>query len=91
MKPTPFHDGMKCHVLRIEYDFVSQIGILYMPPVCCCDMQGCIDLFEAIDPKVDQIRTFGGDRQDTSYHLVAGIWEARMPARGVGFPAQPPC
>jgi hypothetical protein len=37
----------------------------------------CIELFEAIDPKVSMIRTIVGDRQDTIYFLTAIGWEAR--------------
>ena len=33
----------------------------------CCDMNGCIALFEAIDPLVKQIETFAGAKCDTTY------------------------
>lgn len=71
------HPTLMCEVKSLEYDFKSRTGILYMPPVNCCDMGGCIKLFEAIDPKVSTIRTIAGDRQDTIYFLTASGWEAR--------------
>ena len=38
-----------------------------MPPVTCCDMEGCINLFRAIDPGVRRIETYAGGQCDTFY------------------------
>jgi hypothetical protein len=38
-----------------------------MPPITCCDMVGCIKLFQAIDPKVRSIETYAGGQRDTFY------------------------
>jgi hypothetical protein len=42
----------------------------------CVDMGGCINLFTAIDDKVERILTFQGDRPDTTYSKVDGEWYA---------------
>jgi hypothetical protein len=44
-------------------------------------MEGCVDLFERIDPEVKRIETFVGDVPDTIYTKTAGRWQALMPAR----------
>ena len=38
-----------------------------MPPVTCCDMEGCINLFRAIDLGVRRIETYAGGQRDTFY------------------------
>ena len=38
-----------------------------MPPVTCCDMEGCINLFRVIDPGVRRIETYAGGQRDTFY------------------------
>jgi len=38
-----------------------------MPPVTCCDMEGCINFFRAIDPGVRRIKTYASGQRDTFY------------------------
>jgi hypothetical protein len=45
----------------------------------CCDMRGCIELFERIDPEVRTIYTFAGDEPDTIYKREGKEWHAFMP------------
>lgn len=68
-------------VRRIEYDFVSFTGRLYMAANCCCDMGECIAFFKRIDPDVIFISTIAGTEGDTSYRLIDGEWHAFTPSR----------
>ena len=69
-----YHDGLQCWVLGLTYDFASRTGRLNMEEGACCDMTGCIRLFEAIDPRVLVVQTFSGEKQDTEFrHSKTGI------------------
>jgi hypothetical protein len=70
------HPTLLCDVHRVEYDFRSKVGNLFMAPAHNCDMTGCVALFKAIDPKVKMIATFSGDRPDTLYLSRGDEWEA---------------
>jgi hypothetical protein len=61
---------------RLEWE---SRGRLIMTPGACCDMSGCIALFERIDPQVRRIETFSGDKPDTAYtySFDEGKWFAR--------------
>ena len=65
-----------CYVERIEYDFWTRRGILWMAEGNCTDMRGCITLFEAIDPEVVFITTMSGPDLDTRYDKRTGSWKA---------------
>lgn len=56
-----------CGVRSLEYDFDERTGILRLPGLHCCDMQGAIDLFSAIDKEVRLIKVFSGPKPDTTY------------------------
>ncbi len=68
-KPTkgPWDERLKCHVVSLTYDFRSQTGQVYLLDGDCCDMTGCVALFQGIDPKVTAIDTYSGDKADTVY------------------------
>ena len=71
------HDQFMCKVKDLAYDFAKKTGTLHMAPADCCDMQGCVDLFERIDPRVRRIETFAGDKVDTIYVRERGKdWRA---------------
>ena len=53
-----------CEVDRLEYDFNKRIGRLFMPKDNCCDMSGCVAMFERIDPHVKRIETFAAGKPD---------------------------
>ena len=76
MKTTEFHPRLQCGVDRIEYDFRSAKGSLHLRAGDCCDMKGCIELFAAIDPEVQAIDTFSGEKSDTRYWRQDGEWHA---------------
>jgi hypothetical protein len=53
-------------LVRLEYDWEQQRGRLIMHATYA-DMNGCIALFQRIEPRVLVIDTFCGGRRDTSY------------------------
>lgn len=67
-----------CGVLRLTYDFATKRGDIYFPTMHCCDMSGCIKLFQAIDEAVASIQTWSGKERDTAYKCDAnsGEWSA---------------
>lgn len=66
----------------LNYDFVTRIGRLDMPAGCCCDMNGCVALFQRIDPAVRRISTFTAGRRDTVYPRGDdGKWQAWLAGR----------
>jgi len=72
------HPGLMCQVESIEYNFLEQEGMLYMPSHNCCDMNGCIKLFESIDVKVRKIQTFTNKVPDVCYILTDSGWKAKF-------------
>jgi len=44
----------------VSYDVRKRTGTVKMPPTCCVDMAGVIELFERIDPAVERTETFAG-------------------------------
>lgn len=71
------HLQLMCEPVRIEYDFTRRRGLLVMAEGDCCDMNGCIKLFQAMDQDVTLIDTYSGHVRDTSYVLVAnGMWQS---------------
>lgn len=71
-----FHEGLMCHPMRLTYDFGAHAGIIALKDGDCCDMKGCIALFERIDAAVERIETFSGRNRDTVYALRDGRWDA---------------
>jgi hypothetical protein len=63
-------------VESLTYNFVRHIGQLYLPEGCCCDMDGCIELFQKIDKNVRRIDTFSGMESDTIYIRNGTNWFA---------------
>lgn len=73
-------ERLQCRVVSLAYDFRSHMGQLYLLDGDCCDMTGCIALFEGIDPKVTTINTHSGDQADTMYHKEGTVWSALLPS-----------
>jgi hypothetical protein len=63
-------------VNRLTYDFDSFTGELFMPSGCCCDKDGCIALFQRIDPDVQMICTYVGEKLDTYYRREGQQWRS---------------
>jgi hypothetical protein len=73
------HRNLLCEPIRLEYDFQRREGYLWMAEGNCCDMPGCIEIFEAIDDEVLKIQTFAGSNPDTVYtRKDRGDWKAYM-------------
>jgi hypothetical protein len=75
-----FDERLMCHVVSLAYDFRSHTGKVYLADGECCDMSGCVALFERIDPKVTAVETFSGDRADTVYRKAGKEWNAITPS-----------
>lgn len=75
------HGKLMCQVSRIEYNFDTKIGAVFMPEHNCTDMAGCIALFKGIDPQVLTIKTYAGGVADTMYmrSSVRVRWLAKLP------------
>jgi len=56
---------LMCEPVRVAYDFTTKQGELHMKEGQCCDMMGCIRIFENIDPKVELITTYSGEERKT--------------------------
>jgi hypothetical protein len=75
-----WNEPLKCSVLSISYNFKARTGCLMMPEHTCCDMEGCVALFERIDPSVREIDTISGGMLDTIYRRgVNKKWHAQLP------------
>lgn len=83
----------QCMLESVQYDFTTRIGHLVMGPMSAADMQGCIDIFTGLDPKVEAIVTWRTDPaglvRDTSYLLHKGEWRA-IPHNRPGLGVAPP-
>jgi hypothetical protein len=71
---------LQTSVRRLDYDFETRCGVLHMGAICCTDMNGCIRLFQRIDPQVRTIYTFSVSIEDTAYYRKEGtdLWSAVM-------------
>ncbi len=71
-----FRNDLGCEVSNLEYDFDTKKGKLTMESGQCCDLSGCISIFEKIDQNVEIIETFSGDKSDTIFKRVNGDWQS---------------
>lgn len=76
-------DRLMCRVANLSYSFSAHLGEIWLAPGDCCDMKGCIALFEAIDPDVKSITTYSGTERDTVYDKNSEKWIAwiRVPEK----------
>ena len=71
----------KCVPLRLDYDFQTRSGHLWLTDGHCVDMSAAVEAFTAIDVQVETIHTWSGDKPDTWYTRRGGAWEAHLPQR----------
>jgi hypothetical protein len=74
-----WHAGMQCFVVSRSYDRQAHRGRLMMENGNCCDMSGCIKVFETIDANCQLIETFAGSQRDTIYVHRSGQWHSIGP------------
>lgn len=85
MKLLPtWSEDLQCMVLRLEYSFRAEEGWLHLRAGDCCDMTGCIALFQRVDPNVKTIITMSGKVPDTAYRKLHDGWVAMRP-NGDGY------
>ncbi len=77
-------DDLECEVESLFYSFQLREGGLHMGVGQCCDMGGCIALFQNIDSDVQRIVTYAGGVKDTTYEKSRDTWIARD-ADGVSY------
>lgn len=73
-------ERLKCGVISLSYDFCTHTGQLKLPETHCCNMPGCVALFEAIDSEVIAIETYSGNERDTEYRRTGDEWKAYLPS-----------
>ena len=56
-----YRSELVCDVRGMAYDFDRHLGTLLLASEDCCDMRGCIELFEKVDPEVQRIEIFAGE------------------------------
>lgn len=75
---APFLESVQCHVIGLLYEFTRHAGELVVPDHNCTDMQGCIALFQAIDPLVERIAVMDGPESQTLYTLCGDHWHVTV-------------
>ncbi len=78
-----FHPEMQCCVRALQYDFEHRRAVVLLEENSCTDMTGCVNTVKKLDPRVQEIRTYAGDKPDTAYRLIEGEWRAVRPLRVV--------
>ena len=63
-----------CDILKVEYDFKNQTGIIFTPDMNIVNMNGAIELIESIDIKAKEIFVFQGYDIDSLYTKSNGQW-----------------
>lgn len=56
-----------CNVLNLVYDFEERSGTLRVAADEWTDMEGCIELFSRIDPRVMVILVYNGSTEGIAY------------------------
>lgn len=72
-----WNEQLQCEVEGLEYNFSERRGQLYLAKGECVDMEGAAALFEAIDPGVTAIETYGGP-ECVSYRKFRDGWREYM-------------
>ena len=73
-----FDERLGCCLESLTYDFNTHSGKLYISGYGCCDMSGCIDFFESIDPHVSQIFPYS-KQNDVFYKKIESEWKSYIP------------
>ena len=72
----PCDGRLHCGITSLACDFRNHTARLDVPTGECCDMTGCVSLFQEIDPNVRIIRVYSGVELDIEYRLGKIGWTA---------------
>ncbi len=75
--PGVWRKELGTRVLEASYHFSNRRGTLRLPPGGSVAMQAAVAYFTAMDPGVDRIETFDGERADDVFVCWKGEWKAR--------------
>lgn len=81
---------LECDVTGFSYSFDGREGLLFMAAESNCRMDGCVELFQKIDPNVQLITTFAANEADTVYYMKNGKWVSGDPPQPTTFPQHTP-
>ncbi len=78
-----FHHGVQCFVNQLNYDWSDRTGLLLTHQTSVTDMLGTIEMFKAIDARVERIAVMrvGEDDLFTLYLIENGEWVCRVRPR----------
>ena len=72
------HPKLLCEVSSISYDVETKVGTLRAPNHNCPDMGGAIEVFTNMNPAVERIDCYEGDRLATIYKRTGDGWQSRL-------------
>ena len=87
--PRPhWHEGLKCHIDRIDYDFRTGTARLFLPPYNVTSMTGALALGTAVDLrcKLIQVYSIGKRTTPTSASMTMAGGAAATATCGVKLP-----
>jgi hypothetical protein len=79
LQDVPYQPDIMTGVNAISYDFRRRRGRLYLPDLCCVDMDACIRRFTGLDADCQRIETIAGSQPDTIYARGPHGWVAIGP------------
>lgn len=72
--------NVMCDVSEIRIDVKNKQGFLVLPEMNYPDMSSTVRCFTSVDPEIEVIQTYVGDKPDTVYVKVGNEWQARRSA-----------
>lgn len=70
-----FNDTLRCHPLKLEYDFETRTAHIFLPHGERTDMDGAVAMVRAIDATARDIYVYGGTRVMAVYVRKKGRTE----------------
>jgi hypothetical protein len=62
-----WHEGLQCHIDRIDYDFRTGAARLFLPTYNVTSMTGALKLGTAVDPRCRLIHVYSAGKMDYAY------------------------
>ncbi|MBP2611424.1 hypothetical protein [Agrobacterium pusense] len=69
-----YHTKIMCDVESLKYDFETKRGVLEIADGHATDAGGTVEVFQAVDPDVEEILVLAGGRPDILYRPGADGW-----------------